>query len=508
MTGPVPVLERQPSAQLERHETTDLAGLDGPARVRTVRKVCPMRNRVRNRVLVVLALALAPSGCTAMSLERHTVNQSQTVTDYRYHAALHALAMVAADPHTLPSYSLVANGVAAVTDTGMLSTTTTWSGQPEVFASQMLGLTGSRSPNLQWTVSTVAEYSQLEAMRCACRWVLEGPEGLGPDCLHLLADPETDLSPGPHFGVTQRLTRLPQGWLHVGRLGDVPARACYKDHCGDTWVWVTPEGMEGLAAFTLVLQDISTLNVVDPTAPATVSPPTLVTLWVVQATLPEIVINIERKDGRLQYRKEGDDQPKPVEVTVGQSVRWRNLDAQTHTATSDTRGIFDTGDIKPNDSAVVPFNDDLVNLVKKAGSSAGQSVGINYSSQPQAGKNKGQPKSTINLFRANSLYSQTLVFRVDRVVRPECQCRLQERLNEKMAKQNAAVNISWDEWMAWTAPFQGQRTGVTPGSGTGSPMAAAAAVQARSRLVTVPSGDRFRDVLPRPLPTIPSGDFK
>jgi hypothetical protein len=466
---------------------------------------------MRNRVVVVLSLAFAATGCTALSLERHTVNQSQTVTDYRYHAALYALAMVAADPDTLPSYSLLANGVAAVTDTGLLGTTSTWSGAPEVFASQILGLTGSRSPNLLWTLSTVTEYTQLEAMRCACRWVLEGSERLCPDCLHVLADPETDLSPGPHFGVMERLTRLPQGWLHVGRLCDVPAQACYKEHCGDKWVWVMPEGTEGLAGFTLVLQDISTLNVIDPTAPAIVSPPTLITLWVVQNTLPlpEIVINIERKDGKLQYRKEGDDQPKPVEVTVGQSVRWRNLDAQTHTAKSDKPDVFDTKDIETNASVVVPFDDDLV---KRAGGSTGQSIRIDYSSHPTDGNNKGQPKSTIHLLRANSMYSQTLVFRVDRVVRPEFKHKIQERLNETIAKQTAEVNISWDEWMAWTTPFQGQRSGVTPGSATASPIFAASfaasALQARQRLLTIPSGDRFRDLFPRPLPTRPSGDFK
>jgi hypothetical protein len=210
---------------------------------------------------LVLLLAVANTGCTSMALERHALSQSQSAADFRYRAAMHALAMVAAEPETLPSYALLSNGIASVTDTGIANPATTWVGSAVKFGFHALAFTGSRAPQAQWTVDPVADYTQLEAMRYACRWALAGQPAIGPDGARYLADPELDTSPGPHFGVADRLARLSAGWLRSGRACDVPSDACYKDHCGDTWVWITPDGMEGLSGFTLVLQDIATLNV-------------------------------------------------------------------------------------------------------------------------------------------------------------------------------------------------------------------------------------------------------
>jgi hypothetical protein len=58
-------------------------------------------------------------------------------------------------------------------------------------------------------------------------------------------------------------------------LTEVPVCAKYRAHEGSTWVWVMPEGMEGLSEFTLVMNDIATLDI---NAGATTSPPLLVSL--------------------------------------------------------------------------------------------------------------------------------------------------------------------------------------------------------------------------------------
>jgi hypothetical protein len=300
-----------------------------------------------------------------MALDRYTINQSKSAGDYCYQAALHCLAMVAANPDTLPSYALLSGGISSITDTGTVNPLTLWGklGGPDVFVSETLAFTGSRTPQLSWTISPVGDDTQLEAMRCACRWVLAGPDHLGPECTRTLADPEEDPSPGPHFGVMRRLVRLPKGWLHVGGVSDVPLGACYKDHCCGTWVWVMPDGTEGLAEFTLVLQDIATLNYApsDGSWPANRTPPLLVTLWVIQD----------------------------------------------------------------------PF--------------------------PKAG-----PK-------AHKAYSQILMFRLDRVIRPEYKCKIEEKIQEGIKKKNVPVDISMDEWMAWTTPYQGQRAAVKPGSQSENP---------------------------------------
>jgi hypothetical protein len=119
----------------------------------------------------------------------------------------------------------------------------------------------TRTVTDNWSLDPVTAPEKLEAMRCACRWVTIGPERACTSCLGLLSSPEQDHSPGRHFGVADRLARLPVGWLHVGCHKDVPAGSCYKAHCGDTWVWVMPDGMVGLSDFTLVLQDIARVSI-------------------------------------------------------------------------------------------------------------------------------------------------------------------------------------------------------------------------------------------------------
>ncbi len=212
--------------------------------------------------------------------------------------------MVAADRDTLPCYSILSNGVASVTDTGIAGATTLWGFKPAFFKSQAFGLTGMHAPQAQWNFDPMADYTQLEAIRSACRWVLDGPEHMDARSIHMLTDPETDLSPGPHFGVIERLRRLPLKWLCCGSHDNVPNEACFSEDFGDKWLWVMPEGMEGLAEFTLVLQDIATLDVAPSDAavrPANLTPPLIVTIWVEQV-IPKPLGDSSQKDTVLAFR--------------------------------------------------------------------------------------------------------------------------------------------------------------------------------------------------------------
>jgi hypothetical protein len=223
--------------------------------------------------MVILVLALAGSGCTTCSLERHTLNQIRTSGDFRSQEAVNCIASVAANPDAVPSFALLADGLTRLQDTGTINAVTTWTRALGGFSTQNLGVTAARSPQAQWTLGPTVEHERLEALRCACRWVLYGPDSAWTDSPGLLSSLEQDPLPRPHFGVAERIARMPQGWLHVGQLKDVPLSACYKGHCGDVWVWVMPDGMEGLSEFTLVLHDIATLDL-----SAVYAPPPLVTL--------------------------------------------------------------------------------------------------------------------------------------------------------------------------------------------------------------------------------------
>ncbi len=54
----------------------------------------------------------------------------------------------------------------------------------------------------------------------------------------------------------------------------------------------------------------------------------------------DVTINITGQNGATSY------QPNPANVTVGQTVAWKNIDSMIHTATQDGGG-FDTGDVSP-----------------------------------------------------------------------------------------------------------------------------------------------------------------
>jgi hypothetical protein len=251
---------------------------------------------------IVLAAFVACVGCTTCSLERHTLNQIRTSGDYRSQEVLNCLATVAANPDALPSFALLSEGVTRIQDTETLTSLLTLTRAAGGFATESLATTLKRSPEGQWTLGPAVEYERLAALRCACRWVLFGAEQACSDCPGLLADPQPDFPPGPHFGVANRLAQLPAGWLQVGRWKDVPKDACYKGHCCDTWVWVTPERMQGLADFTLVLHDIATLDT------ASVYPtPILVTLTRYKYT------TIEDPMGSASDEDKGTDGKKPEE---------------------------------------------------------------------------------------------------------------------------------------------------------------------------------------------------
>jgi hypothetical protein len=233
------------------------------------------------RYCVAALVALgATSGCTSLSLQRHTLSQIQSLGDYRYQAAVNCLALVAADPNALPSFCILSTGGAKITDAATVTSATTWTRALGSFAMEMLTVTANRAPNEMWTVDPVADYAQLEALRSACQWVLYGPERATRDFPGILDSPVNNPLPGAHFGVAERLRRLPCGWLHVGKLTDVPLSPCYKAHRAGTWVWVDPDGMTGLADFTLALLDIATLDL-----SATEAPPVLVTLTRIPDTL-------------------------------------------------------------------------------------------------------------------------------------------------------------------------------------------------------------------------------
>jgi hypothetical protein len=212
--------------------------------------------------VMLLIAALTCSGCTSLALQRQSNSQAATATDLRYQEVLDNLAMIAEDPYALPAYSSIFAGTAEITDTASITSTTTLG---PTMPAQSIASPFTRVVLGNWTLDPINAPEKLEAIRCACRWVIYGRESACNDCVGLLETPENAPCPGRHFGVADRLERLPRGWLCVGHLHDVPIKCCYKAHCGDKWVWVMPDNVQSLADFNLILQDIARVDINSPT---------------------------------------------------------------------------------------------------------------------------------------------------------------------------------------------------------------------------------------------------
>ncbi len=85
-------------------------------------------------------------------------------------------------------------------------------------------------------------------MRCAYKSLLGCQD---PEC-------EKGLAAFYEYNKDRLAAALRPGWFAAGRRKDVPRCACYVGHYGDSYVWVTPQGMDGLTSFTLVILDIAT----------------------------------------------------------------------------------------------------------------------------------------------------------------------------------------------------------------------------------------------------------
>jgi len=223
----------------------------------------------------ILALAAACSGCTTLSLERHALTQTNSSVDLRYLETLNNLAQTAADPSALPTFASIYTGTVQVTDTEQVASTTVWQNlaymgnkEPTGLFSEAVTPQFNRTVLENWALDPISVPEKLEAMRLACQWVVCGPEAVRDEAGLLLSPdnaPPNEPLPGRHFGVAKKLEKLPRGWLHVGRLKDVPACASYKAHSGDVWVWVLPDGIKGLADFSLLLLDVARINSNSPT---------------------------------------------------------------------------------------------------------------------------------------------------------------------------------------------------------------------------------------------------
>jgi hypothetical protein len=216
---------------------------------------------MRRSLFVLVALSLVAGCATHGSLRDNTVKTSATLADLNYQQVLDNVARFVAHPAAMPAIAVINAGTVTVSDQKAFNTNATYvptetfpqqagSGLP--ILSILVNPSTSRNLTENWSLAPVTDIDNLRRIRCAFQLVVLGRETTDCDsCLELLRR--------FYLGETDRMDcMLPTGWFQTGCKKDVPKAACYVAHCGDTYVWVLPDGLEGLTRFTMTVIDLAT----------------------------------------------------------------------------------------------------------------------------------------------------------------------------------------------------------------------------------------------------------
>jgi hypothetical protein len=215
------------------------------------------------RFLVMLVVLPLSAGCqTHLNLRNNSVKTTATLADLNYQQVLDNVAQFTANPSTMPSLAVFNAGTVTVTDQKTANVNAT--GAPTISNSQqggsglpilsiLLNPSVSRTLTENWSMAPVTDVDNLRRIRCAMQLlVLGGRETT--DCDECGKQLERF-----YVGETDRMECLiPTGWYTVGRKHDVPKHASYVAHDGDIYVWVSPQGLEGLTRFTMTVIDLAT----------------------------------------------------------------------------------------------------------------------------------------------------------------------------------------------------------------------------------------------------------
>jgi hypothetical protein len=214
------------------------------------------------RGMLLLGLLSTLSGCTHLALQNDTVRTTSTLTELQFQQVLDNVARFHANPDTVPSFTVATAGIVSVLDTAGGGVSPTYS--PTLTFSQQGGgalpilsllfpFTASRALTENWSLTPITDADNLRRLRCAYRLLVLGEATPNYDfCVkqikEFFAGEEADLV--DYYP--------PRGWYGVGGKKDVPRDACYVGCHGSTYAWVTAEGMNGLATFTMGALDLAT----------------------------------------------------------------------------------------------------------------------------------------------------------------------------------------------------------------------------------------------------------
>lgn len=226
----------------------------------------PKRDRRRWLMRIALGAVWAvvlPSLCgcaTHRALRKHTVDANFTLADIYYQQVLNNVARFVVNPAAMPSFAVVSAGTVNIEDQRGGGVGPTYSptltsamqgGGALPILSILFDANGRRSVTENWSTTPVTDSDNIRRMRCAFQLLVGAGES---DCDHCKQRLE-----GFFLGSTESFEcGLPRDWFGCGSKHEVPPNACYvADYC-DTYVWVTPDGLDAFTRFTITVLDIAT----------------------------------------------------------------------------------------------------------------------------------------------------------------------------------------------------------------------------------------------------------
>jgi hypothetical protein len=212
--------------------------------------------------MLLLGLLSTLSGCTHLALQNHTVRTTDTLADMQFHQVLDNVARFHDNSDTVPSFAVTSSGTVSINDQGGAGVSPTYSptltfeqqgGGALPILSLLFPFTAQRALTENWSLTPITDADNLRRLRCAYRLLVMGEETPNSEfCVKQMKE----FFAGEEAGLADYFP--PRGWYAMGGKKDVPKDACYVGHHCSTYVWVTPEGMNGLATFTMGALDLAT----------------------------------------------------------------------------------------------------------------------------------------------------------------------------------------------------------------------------------------------------------
>jgi hypothetical protein len=173
----------------------------------------------------------------------------------QYRQILDNLAMFCKNSSAMPYFSVAGTGTTQVSDNGNIGAS--FSIQEAIPLLSVVSGGASRQLAEQWTVATTTDPGKLDVIRCLYQFTLGSQ--LSQGCVNTI-NGFYGYKDGLEKVQWDRFNKLQIGWFHVGCRKDVPRNACYVGHYCNVYVWVTPEGYEGLTQLSLAILDVATAD--------------------------------------------------------------------------------------------------------------------------------------------------------------------------------------------------------------------------------------------------------